>query len=98
MTPSWDLTERQTCDLELLLTGGFAPLAGFLGRADYERVVKEMRLTSGELWPIPVVLDVTQDCAAQLASGGKLELRDPEGVLLAEMDVAEVWTPDRQAE
>ena len=65
--PSWDLNERQLCDLELLLTGGFAPLAGFLGRRDYESVVASMRLSDGTLWPIPVTLDVSAEVAARLA-------------------------------
>jgi sulfate adenylyltransferase len=41
---SWDLTARQLCDVELLLNGGFSPLHGFMGRADYEAVVRDMRL------------------------------------------------------
>ncbi len=45
--PSWDLTARQVCDLELLMNGGFNPLKGFLGEADYDRVVEEMRLADG---------------------------------------------------
>ena len=55
----WDLTARQLCDIELLLNGAFSPLEGFMGQADYERVLAEMRLVSGELWPIPITLDVT---------------------------------------
>jgi sulfate adenylyltransferase len=48
--PSWDLTERQLCDLELLLNGGFSPLKGFLTRADYDSVCSRMRLADGTLW------------------------------------------------
>ena len=51
--PSWDLTPRQLCDLELLVTGGFSPLQGFMTRADYEGVCHNMRLSSGVLWPMP---------------------------------------------
>ena len=47
--PSWDLTPRQLCDLELLLNGAFSPLRGFMRKADYEGVCTEMRLTSGVL-------------------------------------------------
>jgi sulfate adenylyltransferase len=71
-----DLQPRQLCDLELLLSGGFSPLRGFLGRADYESVCARMRLADGTLWPIPVTLDVTEEMAAKLAPGGSSALRD----------------------
>ena len=58
--PSWDLTPRQVCDLELLMNGGFAPLKGFLGEADYTSVVETMRLADGTLWPMPITLDVSR--------------------------------------
>ena len=97
--PSWDLTARQLCDLELLLTGGFSPLRGFMKRADYERVCHNMHLTSGVIWPMPITLDVTEDFAKKLQPGSsKIALRDPEGVMLAVLNVDEVWQPDRKAE
>ena len=76
--PSWNLTARQLCDLELLANGGFSPLTGFLGRADYEAVCERMRLADGTLWPIPVVLDVPEEVAATLEPGAPLALRDDE--------------------
>ena len=96
--PSWDLTERQLCDIELLLNGAFSPLDGFLGQADYERVLKEMRLTSGVLWPIPVTLDVTPAFADGLEAGTPIALRDAEGVLVATLRVDDIWRPDKDAE
>jgi sulfate adenylyltransferase len=96
--PSWDLTPRQLCDLELLLDGGFSPLRGFLTRGDYEAVCATMRLADGTLWPIPVVLDVPEPVALALGPGAPLALRDPEGVLLAVLRVDDVWRPDREAE
>src|SRR5947209_13616665 len=97
--PSWDLTPRQLCDLELLLSGGFSPLRGFMKRADYERVCHNMHLTSGVLWPMPITLDVTEEFAKKLQPGSsKIALRDAEGVMLAVLDVEEVWQPDRKAE
>jgi sulfate adenylyltransferase len=97
--PSWDLSERQLCDLELLLTGGFSPLRGFMTRADYEGVCHNMRLASGTLWPMPITLDVTEEFAKKLTPGtSKVALRDPEGVMLAVLNVEEVWQPDRKAE
>jgi sulfate adenylyltransferase len=97
--PSWDLTGRQLCDLELLLTGGFSPLRGFMTRADYESVCHNMRLTSGTIWPMPITLDVTEEFAKKLTPGtSKIALRDPEGVMLAVLSVDDVWQPDRKAE
>jgi len=96
--PSWDLTPRQTCDLELLMVGGFSPLNGFMGRQDYESVCKTMRLADGTLWPIPITLDVTDELAEKLEAGSSLALRDPEGVMLAALHVEETWKPDLDAE
>src|SRR5215469_17928812 len=96
--PSWDLTPRQLCDLELLLNGGFSPLHGFLGRRDYESVRDRMRLADGTLWPMPVTLDVSAELGSSLAAGSALALRDPEGVMLAVLHVSDAWEPDRAAE
>jgi sulfate adenylyltransferase len=96
--PSWALGPRQLADLELLLNGTFSPLDRFLGREDYERVLRELRLADGTLWPVPVTLDVGADLAATLEPGGALALRDVEGTLLAVLRIEEVWTPDREAE
>ena len=97
--PSWDLTARQLCDLELLLTGGFSPLLGFMTRADYEGVCHNMRLANGTLWPMPITLDVSEEFAKKLTPGAsKIALRDPEGVMLAVLNVEEVWLPDRKGE
>ena len=97
--PSWDLTARQLCDLELLMSGGFSPLGGFMNRADYEGVCHNMRLASGQLWPMPITLDVSEEFAKKLTAGSsKVALRDPEGVMLAVLHVEDIWQPDRQAE
>jgi len=96
--PSWDLTGRQLCDLELLLSGGFSPLRGFMSRQDYERVCGETRLANGKLWPIPITLDVSAEFAKKLQLGATVALRDPEGVMLAVLHVDDVWQPDREAE
>ncbi len=95
---SHDLTIRQLCDLELLMDGGFAPLTGFLGGDDYEAVLRNMRLADGTLWPIPVTLDVAPKFADSVAVGDAIALRDPEGVLIALMDVQDKWQPDLDAE
>jgi sulfate adenylyltransferase len=95
---SWDLTPRQTCDLELLINGGFSPLTGFLGHDDYESVRSSMRLTNGTLWPIPIVLDLPEELARSLHPGEPLALRDVEGVMLAALHVQDIWEPDRETE
>ena len=96
--PSWDLSERQLCDIELLLNGAFSPLEGFLNQADYESVVETMRLCSGLLWPIPITLDVSEDFAGGIGSGNRIALRDLEGVVIATLEVADIWSPDKAAE
>jgi len=96
--PSWDLTDRQLCDLELLLNGGFWPLTGFMNQRDYESVCRSMRLRTGAVWPIPVVLDVGEEAARRLRPGSLLALRDPEGVVLAVLHVEDVYRPDRDEE
>ncbi|MDT1062949.1 bifunctional sulfate adenylyltransferase/adenylylsulfate kinase [Paracoccus sp. CPCC 101403] len=96
--PSWDLTLRQVCDLELLMNGGFLPLRGFLTQADYDGVVSDMRLASGLLWPMPVTLDVSQDFADRIEPGDDIALRDAEGVVLAILSVTDKWTPDKSLE
>ncbi len=96
--PSWDLTERQMCDLELLVNGGFSPLTGFMRKADYDGVVADMRLADGMLWPMPITLDIPESLADGLSEGGMMALRDPEGVMLAALHVEEIWRPDLRAE
>jgi sulfate adenylyltransferase len=95
---SWDLTPRQLCDIELLLNGAFSPLEGFLGRADYDGVVEKMRLADGTLWPMPITLDVSEAFAEGLEAGQHIALRDEEGVLIATLEVADIWTPDKAIE
>jgi sulfate adenylyltransferase len=96
--PSWDLTPRQTCDLELLLNGGFAPLKGFMGQADYDGVVADMRLADGTLWPMPITLDVSEAFAEKVAPGQDIALRDQEGVILAILSISDKWVPNKAHE
>lgn len=96
--PSWDLSARQICDLELLMNRGFYPLTGFLGRADYESVVETMRLADGSLWPMPITLDVSEDFAEPLSEGDQIALRDEEGVILALLTISDKWVPDKARE
>jgi len=96
--PSWDLTARQACDLELLMNGGFFPLKGFNTEADYNGIVKEMRLADGTLWPIPITLDVSEAFADKVAPGQNIALRDAEGVILAILAISDKWLPNKALE
>ena len=94
----WDLTPRQVCDLELIMNGGFNPLQGFLGEADYINVIENMRLSNGALWPIPITLDVSQKFAAEVEKGQDIALRDLEGVVLAILTISDKWSPNKKYE
>ena len=96
--PVWRLDARQLCDLELIACGGFAPLSSFLGQADYESVCDRMRLTSGSLWPIPVVLDVPEAVVRAASRRGVLILSDANGAEVATLTLTEAWRPDRLEE
>lgn len=91
--PSIQISDRAVCDLELLATGGFSPLAGFMGREDHERVVSEMRLAGGHLSPIPVTLPVD---AEDVRLDADVALRDPKNNLLAVMTVEEAYEWDKR--
>ncbi|HUL75681.1 MAG TPA: adenylyl-sulfate kinase [Vicinamibacteria bacterium] len=94
---SWSLAPRQLADLELLLSGAFSPLRGFMGRAEAESVRRDMGLVDGTFWPAPVTLEVSEDAAKGLAPGRPLGLRDGEGVLRAVLHVEEVWRAEGPA-
>lgn len=92
------LSNRQTCDLELIFNGGFHPLNRFMDQADYKRVVEEMRLQDGTVWPMPIVLDISEKVKNQIDSNPRVLLKDAEGTVLAYMTVSEIWAPDKQIE
>jgi sulfate adenylyltransferase len=92
--PSIQLSERSVCDLELLAIGAFSPLERFMSRADHDRVVGEMRLASGHLFPIPVPLPV--DDEAPVVEGGEIALRNSKNELLAILTVEEIYEWDRK--
>jgi sulfate adenylyltransferase len=87
--PSLQLSERSVCDLELLATGAFSPLDRFMGQADYQRVLEEMRLSSGYLFPIPVTLPV--EPGPDIALDRKIALRNAKNELLAILTIEEIY-------
>jgi sulfate adenylyltransferase len=97
--PSLQLSERAMCDLELLAIGGFSPLERFMSRADHERVVGEMRLADGQLFPIPVSLPI-DDANGEIHFDRDIALRTPKNDLLAILTVDEIypWDPDDVAD
>jgi sulfate adenylyltransferase len=94
--PRIQLSARNVCDLELLAPGGFSPLSSFMNRADYDRVLEEMRLTAGVLFPLPVTLTVKKDAGVSLDSD--LALADQHNNVLAVMRVEEIFEWDRERE
>jgi sulfate adenylyltransferase len=91
--PSLQLSERSMCDLELLATGAFSPLDRFMGRLDHQRVVDELRLANGHLFPIPITLPV--EPAADLHLDSDVALRTPKNDLLAVLTIEEIYAWDR---
>jgi sulfate adenylyltransferase len=99
--PNILLTERQLCDLELIINGGFSPLEGFLNEQDYKSVVDSLRLADGTLFPIPVTLDVSHEDIERLSvkPGARITLRDPrDDEPLAIITIEDLYTPDRVKE
>ena len=92
---SYNLNLRQTCDLDLILDGSFYPLKGFLTQKEYLSVCENIHLPSGELWPIPINLDVSEEFADTLTLGEEISLKDQEGVNLAILVVEDIWCPEK---
>ncbi|HXR25060.1 MAG TPA: sulfate adenylyltransferase [Candidatus Binataceae bacterium] len=92
------LAARELADLEMLASGAFSPLAGFMGEADYVRSRDAMRLESGTPWSIPITLGVEENQARALAAGRDVALADETGRRLAILKVSEIYRVDRQRE
>ena len=95
---SLTLSERQVNELELILNGGFSPLDGYMSEADYRSVLSDMRLADGTLFPMPVCLDVSFEFSERVQSGNHIALRDHEGLMIAVLEVSEIWQVDIQQE
>jgi sulfate adenylyltransferase len=92
--PSLQLSSRALCDLELLAVGGFSPLDRFMGQADYQAVLDDMRLSNGHIFPIPITLPVKEEELALLTLGQDVALRNAKNELLAVMTVEEIYPWD----
>ncbi|KAK6353388.1 Sulfate adenylyltransferase [Orbilia brochopaga] len=99
--PQLPLTERQLCDIELLLNGGFSPLEGFMNQKDYEGVVKDCRLADGNLFSMPITLDVSQETIDKysIKPGARIVLVDfRDDRNLAIITVDDIYQPDKELE
>jgi sulfate adenylyltransferase len=95
--PSIQISARALCDLELLATGAFSPLDRFMRKADYERVLTEMRMQDGTLFPIPITLPIEEEAMPNWAE--QITISDSRNNTIAVMDIEEVyhWDPQREA-
>ncbi|MGI0488124.1 sulfate adenylyltransferase [Pantanalinema rosaneae CENA516] len=96
--PVVQIDQRAVSDLELIAIGGFSPLTGFMGQADYIRVVNEMHLANGLPWSIPITLSVTEEVAAPLKEGTLVRLDDTEGRFVGVLELTEKYHYDKRHE
>ncbi|MEO0536886.1 MAG: sulfate adenylyltransferase [Cyanobacteria bacterium P01_A01_bin.123] len=96
--PRVTLDDRAFSDLVMIAIGGFSPLEGFMGQADYEPVVTDMRLASGLPWAVPVTLSVTEAVAEPLKEGTLVRLDDPTGRFVGVLELTEKYTYDKKKE
>lgn len=96
--PRIQLDDRAASDLQLIAIGGFSPMTGFMGKADYDRVVEEMHLANGLPWSIPITLSVTEEVAAPLQAGSLIRLDDATGRYIGVLQLSEKYTYDKARE
>ena len=90
----WVLNDRQLCDCQMILDQSFYPLNRFMTKNDYYQVLKKMRLESGDLFPLPVVLDVDEKFSQKLVLNEQITLRNKEGFVIAKMTIESIWEPN----
>jgi sulfate adenylyltransferase len=97
--PSVRLSSRETSDLIMMAIGAFSPLTGFMGEGDYKRVVDEMRLADGTLWPIPITLSVTKTEADGFTHGTEIALIDDESdEMMGSIKIEDIFSYDKKVE
>ncbi|MBX3365143.1 MAG: sulfate adenylyltransferase [Phycisphaeraceae bacterium] len=94
--PRINLTNKQSCDLELIANGGYSPLTGFMGMDDFKSVCKNMTLADGTVWSIPILLSVSKEQIPSI--GSRVALYAPGGVLQGVMTVKEEFIHDKKME
>ncbi|MCA1059078.1 sulfate adenylyltransferase [Rossellomorea aquimaris] len=90
---SWSLS-----DLVLISIGAFSPLNGFMKQKDYLQVLKDMRLSSGEIWSLPITLSVSQEIKDKLSIGQVISLKGEDGVIYGILEVEEIYEYSKKAE
>ena len=96
--PRVQLDERATSDLVMIAIGGFSPLDGFMAENDYLGVVKDMRLSNGLPWSVPVTLSVTSEVAEPLEIDSLVRLDDPNGKFVGVLQLTEKYSYDKKLE
>jgi len=96
--PSLTMDARKRANLEMIAIGGFSPLDGFLTESEYRSVVRDMRLPTGIVWPIPITLAVSRDEAKKLQDGQEVALKDEDGSVLAILELSGRFEPDKRVE
>lgn len=89
------LDERAASDLVMIAIGAFSPLTGFMGQADYDRTVNEMRLANGLPWSVPITLSVTEEVAAPLSIDSLIRLDDSQGNFIGVLELKEKYAYDK---
>jgi sulfate adenylyltransferase len=96
--PAITLSAKQACDLEMIAIGAFSPLRGFVTRADFTAICRDMRLASGVVWPIPITLAVDEATKSRLRQGKQAALCHADGTLLGVIGVEEIYAHDKALE
>ena len=94
----YQLTDRQLCDLEMIMDESFSPLKGFMNKENYELVVHKMRLKNTSLFPLPITLDLSEEFASSVKDQKAINLIDTEGFSLAILVIEDIWEPDLKEE
>ncbi|WP_010529516.1 sulfate adenylyltransferase [Lentibacillus jeotgali] len=96
--PALTISKWSISDVELIAIGGFSPLTGFMGEKDYDNVVENLHLASGEVWSIPITLPVTSDMANGLQIGQEVALQGEDGVTYGILQLEEKYQPNKEKE
>lgn len=96
--PRVQLSDRSISDLQMIAIGALSPLKGFMGEADYRSVVKEMRLSNGLPWSIPIALSVSEAVADTLTEGTLVRLDSPGGEFVGILELAEKYRYSKEEE